>query len=228
MTMTKSDSEFGRSPTATVGSDGAAPPPERVDGRVLRGLRNRQALVEAYYALAAETLEIPRAADVAERAGVSVRSLFQHFSDLEELRAAVVEDLCQRSLDAFMLERELIDASMTLTVRLDRALAMRAQLWELLRPLRQVYLLRDGVDAQGSTQNVLATLRHATRENLLLEFGQELLAFGDDTEIALTSLQSALSSSNWDHLRLVHRYDIEMAVAVMRHMALAILGRSGT
>ena len=62
-----------------------------VDGRTARALRTREAIVDACIALVDEGVLSPTAPRIAERAGVSVRSVFQHFDDLETLFAMVAE-----------------------------------------------------------------------------------------------------------------------------------------
>ncbi len=63
----------------------------RVDGRRLRSERTRRLIVEAYMALARENAQMPTAAQIAERAGYSVRSIFERFPDLTALRVAVTD-----------------------------------------------------------------------------------------------------------------------------------------
>ncbi len=63
----------------------------RVDGRRLRSMRTRQSVIEAYLALLRENPAIPTAAQVAERAGCSVRSVFERFPDLHALRIAATD-----------------------------------------------------------------------------------------------------------------------------------------
>lgn len=60
---------------------------EVVDGRLLRGQRTRRAITEAYVALLEEGVRNPRAEDVAVRAGVGVRTVYNQFNDIEGLRA---------------------------------------------------------------------------------------------------------------------------------------------
>ena len=75
------------------------PPPEaaapektdRVDGRRLRSERTRQLIVEAYMALVRESSQMPTAIQIAERAGYSVRSVFERFPDLVALRVAATD-----------------------------------------------------------------------------------------------------------------------------------------
>ena len=63
----------------------------RIDGRRLRSARTKQLIVEAYLALLRESPEIPTASAIAERAGYSVRSVFERFPDLHALRVAATD-----------------------------------------------------------------------------------------------------------------------------------------
>ncbi len=66
--------------------------PEPVDGRRLRSARTRQLIIEAYLALLRENPQIPTAASIAQRAGYSVRSIFERFPDLHALRVAATDE----------------------------------------------------------------------------------------------------------------------------------------
>lgn len=66
--------------------------PEPVDGRRLRSARTRQLIIEAYLALLRENPRIPTAAAIAQRAGYSVRSIFERFPDLHALRVAATDE----------------------------------------------------------------------------------------------------------------------------------------
>jgi TetR/AcrR family transcriptional regulator, regulator of autoinduction and epiphytic fitness len=57
-----------------------------VDGRRARRERSRQAVVEAAFALIVEGKGPPAAEDVAERAGVSVSSIFRNFDGLDDIK----------------------------------------------------------------------------------------------------------------------------------------------
>jgi len=65
--------------------------PGKVDGRRLRSERTRRLIVEAYMALVRENRQVPTAVQIAERAGYSVRSIFERFPDLHALRLAATD-----------------------------------------------------------------------------------------------------------------------------------------
>ncbi|MFT7525431.1 MAG: AcrR family transcriptional regulator [Arenicella sp.] len=58
-----------------------------VDGRTKRGERSRQLIIDAMLALIDEGNLIPTAQQVADRAGVAIRTVFRHFSEMEKLFA---------------------------------------------------------------------------------------------------------------------------------------------
>ena len=62
-----------------------------VDGRRLRSERTRQLIIEAYLALLRDNAQVPTSAQIAERAGYSVRSVFERFPDLLALRIAATD-----------------------------------------------------------------------------------------------------------------------------------------
>jgi hypothetical protein len=70
---------------------GAAGEVVALDGRRARSARSREAAADAILDLLDEGLtELPGAAEVAERSGLSTRTVFRLFDDLESLYAAAV------------------------------------------------------------------------------------------------------------------------------------------
>ena len=73
-------------------SKGPAAQASRVDGRRLRSLKTKQRIIEAYLALAGEKSPlVPTAAEIASRAGYSVRSVFERFLDIHTLQVEAVD-----------------------------------------------------------------------------------------------------------------------------------------
>src|SRR5262252_4637374 len=67
-----------------------------LDGRIARGARARAAIADALLSLIERGDLRPSAARIAERAGVSLRSVFQHYNDVESLFAAAAARQTER------------------------------------------------------------------------------------------------------------------------------------
>jgi AcrR family transcriptional regulator len=78
-------------PTDTPSIPPAPRKPTRIDGRHLRSERTKRLIIEAYMALVRETGQMPTAVQIADRAGYSVRSIFERFPDLHALRVAATD-----------------------------------------------------------------------------------------------------------------------------------------
>src|SRR5258707_15446754 len=65
----------------------------RSDGRNRRAVQTRRKVIEAAKAMIAETSTAPTVVGVAKRADVSVRSVFQHFGDVESLFVTVMDSV---------------------------------------------------------------------------------------------------------------------------------------
>lgn len=107
------------------------------DGRAARARRTRDAVVDAILALIEEGDLRPTAQRVAERAGVSLRTVFQHFEDLDGLHAAAADRQVQR---VFALARP-VPRGGPLAPRLDAFVAQRARLLEAISPVRRSAVL---------------------------------------------------------------------------------------
>lgn len=71
------------------------------DGRRLRSERSRQAIIDAMLNLVEEGVLIPTAQQVSERAGVGIRSVFRHFSDMESLFVSADSKIREQYLGLF-------------------------------------------------------------------------------------------------------------------------------
>lgn len=78
-------------PPAAASNLPQARKPARVDGRHLRSERTKRLIVEAYMTLVRENNQMPTAVQIAERAGYSVRSIFERFPDLLAIRIAATD-----------------------------------------------------------------------------------------------------------------------------------------
>jgi TetR/AcrR family transcriptional regulator, regulator of autoinduction and epiphytic fitness len=192
-----------------------APP---TDGRTLRSLRTREAIVDATVGLLEDGDLRPTAPRVADRAKVSVRSVFQHFDDLEQLHAAVAERLVDRVAVLVVP----VPADLPLPVRLDRFVHQRALLLEAVTPIRRA------ADVHGPfSTEITARLRDGQaflRQELVETFEPELQAAGPERGDRLDCLDASLSWGTWEALRAGLGRSQPDAERVLRRMAASALG----
>jgi len=176
-------------------------------------MRTREAIVDACIGLLEEGDLRPTAPRVAERAAVSVRSVFQHFDDLESLHASVAERLVER---VAVLVRP-VDPDLPLDTRLDRFVHQRALLLEAVTPIRRA------ADVHGPfSVEITARLRDGQaflREELVRTFSPEL---GTDPD-RLDCLDAALSWGTWEVLRAGLGRSQTEGERVIRRLAAAAL-----
>ena len=77
----------------------------RVDGRTARRDRNRLAVLDAVLELFEEGNMNPGVHEVADRSGVSLRSVYRYFEDLDELITAAIDRHLERTRPLFVIER---------------------------------------------------------------------------------------------------------------------------
>jgi len=184
---------------------------EDVDGRVLRGRRNRQAVVSSFLALIEEGDLRPTAREIADRAGVSLRSVFQHFDDLEQIYAAAGQ--LENEKLAPMLQP--VDRRLALEARLEAFLARRRELLETLDPVARAARLREPFSAQLQANR--DRLIELSREQCEATFSRELnrLAAGARGAL-LDALTVSTSWSSWYFLTEELGLGADAATAAIR------------
>lgn len=171
-------------------------PLEETDGRRARAERSRAAVVEAILDLLHEHDRRPTVDEIAERSGVSVRSVFRHFDDTESLLAAAVETHAQQN--AGLWDLPAIEG--TLEERVQHLVAYRANLYETISPVRRAAEQLRPQSTAISTN--LANVRKAFRQQLRDLFAPELDAMEPPTrESVLDALEASTSWAMWEQLR---------------------------
>lgn len=101
------------------------------DGRTLRREQNREAVLDAMVALFQQGSYQPTTDEIAARAGISPRSLFRYFTDVEDLSRAVIDR--ELLVSQPLLEID-VDAQAPLDERVRRLVANRVRLFETIAP----------------------------------------------------------------------------------------------
>jgi len=187
---------------------------QHTDGRVARGERTREAIVAAHTALLLEGVLKPTGQVIAERAGVSVRTLWANFKDLE----ALLNETTAYWLAADDELREEVDPKLPLDLRIATYCAQRGQRLENIAPAARSAVLGEPFSPALQRSHRM----HVTRLRSEIEavFVQELKA---DREELTYALIAALGWPNWQLLRDDLGLSPEESVAVMSRTCHALL-----
>lgn len=190
----------------------------RVDGRNARAERTRAAVATALLALLQNGHLRPTAAEIAERAGVSLRSVFQHFDDMESLYAAVAEAQMKR-LSRLISQ---VTGVGSLADRIRAFVERRAELLETITPVRRAALLQEPFSRELARR--LRWAHDIARDEIERTFAPELAVVpagdGNDTVFAL---DVATNWSAWDTFRRLNGLTIEESKRVMQRTITALL-----
>jgi TetR/AcrR family transcriptional regulator of autoinduction and epiphytic fitness len=181
------------------------------DGRTVRAERTRQALVDALLALLYEGQLQPTAERISERAGVSERSLFQHFADREALYQAVAVQQFERIVPTL----DPIDVSLPLSERIEAFVAQRARLLETVTPVRRAALLLEP-ESEVVSGWLQRTRRQKAREVERVFRGELEEVAQPERGVLLAALVAASAWTEWEALRAHQRLSEERSRAAMR------------
>ena len=114
-------------------------PQPRIDGRNARRDRNSEAVLDAVNELFTEGKLVPSVEEVAQRSGVSLRSVYRYFDDTDALLRAAVARRVTLLADLFVLPDVGVGP---LADRIERYVAHRLALYARLAPSVRAALLR--------------------------------------------------------------------------------------
>jgi len=194
---------------------------QRAEGRSARAERSRAAIAEAALELLREGDPRPTAARVAERAGISERLIYHHFTDLEELFEAVA----QLQVRAVTERQPPLPTDGPLDVRIRAIVAARADMNEWITPVRRASLVREPFSPTLTANR--AALNAGSRAQVAEVFGPELAALpAAESDELLAALDLALSWGAWEVLR-TRGTPVEQAARVVDRTVRALLGEAG-
>jgi len=175
-----------------VGTDSPASTLQ-LDGRHRRRTQNREAVLDALVALFADGLYSPSAAEIAERAGLSPRSLFRYFEDTDDLSRAAIER--QLRLAAPLVHPG-VDPATPTPHKIQATAAGRARLFDAIAPSARA--ARVCAHRHPVIRDQLRRDRVFLRRQLATLFQPELAGAGDEF---LNGLDLLYSFESYDFLR---------------------------
>lgn len=198
--------------------------PIKVDGRRLRSERTKQLIIEAYLALAQDmSPRIPTAAEIAAKAGYSVRSIFERFPDILALQVSAV-DYCFAQAAALAPLR---GADGDRESRIEAYARTRGQTCE-----RWVRLWRSLVVNQGDSPELKARIRAArdrVTERMETMFAPELAVLQPaERRQTLIVLEALADVESWERMREFFGLSFDEAVAAWTRTIDRLLPKSSS
>ena len=191
--------------------------PLKADGRTARAERTRRAIVDAHLALLTEGELRPTGERIAERAGVSLRTLWSNFKDMEALFAASGAELYERQRPY----HRRIDPGLPLHRRIEEFCRQRVEVLELIAPVARAAQIREPY-SPALRQSHRRELDRV-RDEIYQLFSPELDAAGSGGEQLLQAMVMSCTFASWSMLRDLEGLDTHRAHRVMRHALTALL-----
>jgi TetR/AcrR family transcriptional regulator, regulator of autoinduction and epiphytic fitness len=194
-------------------AQGAAPPSgsgNALDGRTLRRLNSFERAVDALLDLIEEGNDAPTAQEIAERSGISVRTVFRLTEDIESLHAAALLRQFERTAHLYVT----VPSTGTFERRLRALVKNRATVFEAIAPVRRV-----GDRLAESSKSIAegVEMHHLLlRNQVALIFERELKTLSRHRRAAvLEAADIAASWETWDQLRRVRGLPVTSSTRVV-------------
>lgn len=172
----------------------------------MRSARTKQLIIEAYLTLLRENPHIPTAAQIAERAGYSVRSVFERFPDLHALRVAAT-DYAFTQGTAQAVARNFEGDRQT---RLRSHVETRGWICEQWLPLWRALNANQGDSAELKSRILL--MRQAILKRIEMMYQPELSTLGEgERRQTLIAIESLIDFESWSRMREYNGLSIEEA-----------------
>lgn len=203
------DGEVQGAPTAIIASE-AVP-----SGRAAR---TRQAVVDGLLALLEEGNMRPTAREVADKAQVSLRSVYVHFDDVEALFLAAAIRHQERMHE---VRGELVVTG-TFDERLDAFVERRARSYEFGANVRRAAILQEPFSP--ALKDVLSLARAILNSQVDEVFASELDAVeGEEQTFRRRAVVLASCVAAWDDMRLRQKLEVDEAKEVMARLICSVL-----
>lgn len=182
-----------------------------VDGRSARRVRNRDTVIDAVLELFAEGHLEPSAPEVAERSGLSLRSVYRYFEDTDELmRQAILRNM-ERTQP--LVHIDALDAG-TLDERIDRLVTSRFRAYETLAPMVRAAMVR--APTNDMIRERLDVNMAKMYDQVQTMFGRELESMTPRERIEVAVAVDTLTGfTAMERMCRTHRLDAEAAHSTM-------------
>ncbi len=192
------------------------------DGRAARSHRTRRVIVDAMRALHGEGDMRPSASRIAERAGVSLRTVWQQFADME----ALLVEAGRRDLEILLGQVQPIDPGLPLDDRIARLVSRNAQIYERMAPGWRAARLHEPFSAE--LQRSKRRTDALGKAELQVVFGAELERPDEQGRLQLISALMGIAFwPFWESLRTDTGASPAQARDIVASLLTALLGAPG-
>jgi AcrR family transcriptional regulator len=186
-------------------------PVSAVDGRSLRRERNRQDIVDALLGLIENGETEISAALIASKAGLSERSIFRYFDDVNDLYRSVCDLAFSKEIEYALID----DAGVgSLDTKIENFVNQRVRIYtmnEKIAPAARSFAFKNPI-----IKNQLVVGRKLLRTQIINHFAQELSMFDkQQQQVAVAIIDSLTTFEYYDMMRSDQKMSVQTIKSVL-------------
>jgi AcrR family transcriptional regulator len=186
-------------------------PASAVDGRSLRRERNRQDIVDALLGLIENGETEISAALIASKAGLSERSIFRYFDDVNDLYRSVCDLAFSKEIEYALID----DAGVgSLDTKIENFVNQRVRIYtmnEKIAPAARSFAFKNPI-----IKNQLVVGRKLLRTQIMKHFAKELSVFDkQQQQVAVAIIDSLTTFEYYDMMRSDQKMSVQAIKSVL-------------
>jgi len=186
-------------------------PASAVDGRSLRRERNRQDIVDALLGLIENGETEISAALIASKAGLSERSIFRYFDDVNDLYRSVCDLAFSKEIEYALID----DAGVgSLDTKIENFVNQRVRIYtmnEKIAPAARSFAFKNPI-----IKNQLVVGRKLLRNQIITHFSEELSALDkQQQQVAVAIIDSLTTFEYYDMMRSDQKMSVQAIKSVL-------------
>ena len=186
-------------------------PASAIDGRSLRRERNRQDIVDALLGLIENGETEISAALIASKAGLSERSIFRYFDDVNDLYRSVCDQAFSKEIEYALID----DAGVgSLDTKIENFVNQRVRIYtmnEKIAPAARSFAFKNPI-----IKNQLVVGRKLLRTQIMKHFAEELSVIDkQQQQIAVAIIDSLTTFEYYDMMRSDQKMSVQAIKSVL-------------
>ena len=186
-------------------------PSVSIDGRSLRRERNRQDIVDALLGLIENGETEISAALIASKAGLSERSIFRYFDDVNDLYRSVCDLAFSKEIEYALID----DAGIgSLDTKIENFVNQRVRIYtmnEKIAPAARSFAFKNPI-----IKNQLVFGRKLLRAQITKHFGEELSAFDkSQQQVAVATIDALTTFESYDMMRSDQKMSVQTIKSIL-------------